>query len=168
MKKIVVVILLVLVTIYGYGMVTLSEGASNRFLNELENLSMTGKGEEYCARLHENLKVSIRDHSAEPPADFEGDREDFCGYVTYAMKGIEILGVSTNVTRKNFTVKRDWLHPWTVHVSYHEDRTTTMSKAGTTRYEVSDDRLTLVQTYGGVKLLSLESEVGVVPQPAGQ
>jgi hypothetical protein len=159
MKKIVVVILLVLVTIYGYGMVTLSEGASNRFLNELEQLSMTGKGEEYCARLHENLKVSIRDHSAEPPADFDGNREDFCGYVTYAMKGIEILGVSTNVTREDFTVEREWLHPWTVHVSYHEERTTTMTKAGTTIHTVSDDRLTLVQTFNGVKLLNLESKV---------
>jgi hypothetical protein len=159
MKKIVVVILLVLVTIYGYGMVTLSEGASNGFLNELEQLSMTGKSEEYCARLHENLKVSIRDHSAEPPADFDGNREDFCGYVTYAMKGIEILGVSTNVTREDFTVEREWLHPWTVHVSYHEERTTTMTKAGTTIHTVSDDRLTLVQTFNGVKLLNLESKV---------
>jgi hypothetical protein len=164
MKKIVVVILLALIAIYGYGMVTLSEGASNRFLNELENLSMTGKGEEYCARLHEDLKVSIRDHSAEPPADFDGNREDFCGYVTYAMKGIEILGVSTNVTREDFTVTRDWLHPWTVQVSYHEDRTTTMSKAGTTLHTVSDDRLTLVQTFDGLKLLDLESRV----EPAGQ
>jgi hypothetical protein len=164
MKKIVVVILLAMLAIYGYGWVTLSEVGSNRFLNELENLSMTGKGEEYCARLHEDLKVSIRDHSAEPPADFDGNREDFCGYVTYAMKGIEILGVSTNVTREDFTVKRDWLHPWTVQVSYHEDRTTTMSKAGTTIHTVSDDRLTLVQTFDGVKLLYLESRV----DPAGQ
>jgi hypothetical protein len=159
MKKIVVVILLSLLTIYGYGRVKLSESASNRFLNELEQLSMTGKGEEYCARLHEDLKVSIRDHSADPPADFDGNREDFCGYVTYAMKGIEILGVSTNVTRENFTVAREWLHPWTAHVSYHEARITTMSKAGTTLHTVSDDRLTLVQTFDGVKLLYLESKV---------
>ena len=164
MKKIVAVILISLLAIYGYGWVTLSESASNRFLNDLENLSMTGKGEQYCARLHEDLKVSIRDHSAEPPADFDGNREDFCGYVTYAMKGIEILGVSTNVAREDFTVERDWLHPWTVHVSYHEDRTTTMSKAGTTIHTVSDDRLTLVQTFDGVKLLYLESRV----DPAGQ
>jgi hypothetical protein len=163
MKKIVVVILISLLAIYGYGWVTLSEGASNRFLNDLENLSMTGKGEQYCARLHEDLKVSIRDHSAEPPADFDGHREDFCGYVTYAMKGIEILGVSTNVTREDFAVERDWLHPWTVHVSYHEDRTTTMSKAGTTIHTVSDDRLTLVQTFDGVKLLYLESKVEPAP-----
>jgi hypothetical protein len=159
MKKIAVVILLSLLASYGYGRVTLSESASNRFLNELEHLSMTGKGEEYCARLHEDLQVSIRDHSAEPPADFDGNREDFCGFVTYAMKGIEILGVSTSVTRENFTVERDWLHPWTAQVSYHEARTTTMSTAGTTIRTVSDDRLTLVQTFGGVKLLYLESKV---------
>jgi hypothetical protein len=163
MKKILMTILLLVLAVYGYGWVTLSEAGSNHFLNELENLSMTGKGEEYCARLHEDLKVSIRDHSAEPPAIFDGNREDFCGYVTYAMKGIEILGVSTNVTREDFTVERDWLHPWTVQVTYHEDRTTTMSKAGTTLHTVSDDRLTLVQSFHGVKLLYLESKVEPAP-----
>lgn len=163
MKKILSALLVAIVAIYGFGFVTLSETGSNRFLDELETLSMTGRGEEYCARLHEDLKVSIRDHSADPPADFDGGREDFCGYVTYAMKGIEILGVTTNVTREDFTVMRSWLHPWTVQVSYHEDRTTHMSKAGTTLHTVGDDRLTLVQTFDGVKLLSLESKVEPAP-----
>jgi hypothetical protein len=34
-----------------------------------------------------------------------------------------------------------------------------LSKAGTTLHTVSDDRLTLVQTLDGVKLLYLESRV---------
>ncbi len=159
MKKLVALLLLAVVAVYGFGFVTLSENGANRFLDELERLSLTGKGEEYCARLHEDLKVSIRDFSADPPADFAGGREEFCGYVTYAMHGIEILGVSTSARRKDFTVTRSWLHPWTVRFSYHEDRITTMSKAGTTLHTVGDDRLTLVQTFEGVKLLSLESKV---------
>ena len=163
MKKLVLALLLVVVAIYGFGFVKLTETASNRFLDELESLSLTGRGEEYCARLHEDLKVSIRDHSNELYAEFEGGREEFCGFVTYAMKGVEILGVTTKVTRKDFTVTRDWLHPWTVHVTYHEDRTAHMSKAGTSSHTVSDDRVTLVQTFEGVKLLGLESRIG----PAG-
>jgi hypothetical protein len=163
MKKLVVLLLLAVPAVYGFGFVALSENGANRFLDELERLSLTGKGEEYCSRLHEDLKVSIRDHSADPAADFDGGREEFCGYVTYAMKGIEILGVSTSATRKDFTVTRSWLHPWTAHFSYHEDRVTTMSKAGTTLHTVGDDRLTLVQTFGGVKLLSLESKVEPAP-----
>lgn len=163
MKKIVMLVLLAVAAIYGYGFVTLSESAANRFLDELEALSMTGKGEKYCARLHDDLKVSIRDLSADPPADFAGDRAEFCDYVTYAMKGIEILGVSEQVTREDFSVTREWLHPWMVHVSYHEKRTSTLTKVGATLRKISDDRLTLVQTFDGVKLLRIESTVEAAP-----
>ena len=55
------------------------------------------------------------------------------------------------------------LHPWTAHVSYHEDRTTTMSKIHATLHTVSDDSLTLVQTFDGVKLLALQSRVELAP-----
>lgn len=159
MKKFGLALLLIVAAIYGFGLLKLSESGSNRFLDELETLSLTGKGEEYCARLHADLRVSIRDHSNEQPAEFDGGREDFCGFVTFAMRGVEILGVTTKVTRNDFSLTRDWLHPWTVHITYHEDRVTHMSKAGTSSHTVSDDRVTLVQTFDGVKLLSLESRV---------
>jgi hypothetical protein len=163
MKKIAAFLIVALAAVYGFGAMTLSESGAKRFLDELEHLSLAGKGEEYCARLHEDLKVSIRDHSTDPPADFEGGRQDFCDYVTYAMKGIEILGVTTNPTRKDFTVTRSWSHPWTAHISYHEERITTMTKANTTLRTQGDDVLTLVQTFDGMKLLSLESKVELAP-----
>jgi hypothetical protein len=148
---------------YGYGMISLTETRANRFLDELEALSLQGKSTEYCARLHANLAVSIRDHSATPPADFDGGRDDFCGYVSYAAKGMDLLGISTQVTRENFTLTRSVLHPWTARVSYHEDRTTTMSKVQATVHTVSDDSLTLVLTIDGVKLLALQSRVELAP-----
>jgi hypothetical protein len=163
MKKFGLALILAIVAIYGFGFVTLSETGTDRFLDELETMSMTGRGAEYCARLHEDLKVSIRDQGAEPPTAFEGGREEFCDYVTYAMKGIATLGISTRVTRSEFSVTRSWLHPWTLDVSYHEDRITRLSKTGTTLHEVSDDRITLVRTFEGVKLLNLESKVGRAP-----
>jgi hypothetical protein len=48
-------------------------------------------------------------------------------------------------------------------VSYHEVRTTTMSKVQATVHTVSDDSLTLVQTIDGVKLLALKSRVELAP-----
>jgi hypothetical protein len=163
MKTAVALLVLAAAMAYGFGPMHLSNAGANRFLDELESLSQAGKGEEYCARLHADLKVSIRDHSADPPADFDGNREDFCGYVTYAMRGFDILGLSTHATRHEFTATRSWLHPWTVEVSYHEDRLTTMSKTGATVHTASDDRLTLVQTLGGVKIIELESKVSLLP-----
>src|SRR5215470_2993022 len=113
MKKIVILLLIVVAAIYGTGAFNLSESGANRFLNELEDLSLSGKGQEYCALLHEDLKVSIKDYSADPPADFDGGRAEFCHYVSEAAKGMSLLGVGTHVTRDDFTVTRSWLHPWT-------------------------------------------------------
>jgi len=157
MKKIVMLLLLALAGIYGTAAVNLSESGSNRFLNELEDLSLSGQGKEYCERLHEELKVSIEDRSAEPPAVFDGGRDEFCGYVSEAANGMGLLGAGTHVTRDEFTVTRSWLHPWTAQVSYEEDRITTFSLTNQSVHTQGEDKLTLVQTLGGVKLLHLES-----------
>ena len=68
-----------------------------------------------------------------------------------------LLGVSMDVKRNDFKVKRSWLHPWTVQVSYKEDRTTTMSKLHVSLHTQSEDELTLVQTFQGVKLRALKT-----------
>jgi hypothetical protein len=163
MKTLIALFVVALAGTYAYGVLTLSESGASGFLDELESLSLQGKSTEYCARLHADLKVSIRDHSATPPADFDGGRDDFCGYVSDAAKGMNLLGISTQVTRENFRLTRHWLHPWTAHVSYHEDRTTTMSKVQATLHTTSDDSLTLVQGFDGIKLLALQSRVELAP-----
>lgn len=163
MKKIVVLLVLTVAGIYGIAALNLSEAGANRFLNELEHLSLSGQGKEYCTRLHDDLRVSIRDHSATPPADFDGGRDEFCGFVSQAAKGMDLIGPGTQVTRDDFTVTRSWLHPWTAQVSYKEDRITTMSRVKATLHTQGEDKLTLVQTLRGVRLLKLESRTWLVP-----
>jgi hypothetical protein len=163
MKPLILLVIVALAAVYTFGALALSEPAANRFLDELETLSLQGKSDEYCARLHPDLRVSVRDHSAMPPADFDGGRDEFCAYVSRAAKGVDLLGISSTVTRNDFEVTRSWLHPWTAHVSYHEDRVTTMTKVHATLHTRSDDALILVQTAGGVKLLGLDSKVSLAP-----
>ena len=163
MKTLFALLVAVLAAAYAYGVLTLSDAGAARFLDELEALSLQGKGAEYCSRLHTDLRVSVRDHSAEPPADFDGGRAEFCDYVSEAAKRIGLLGISTQVKRNDFTITRDWLHPWTAHVRYHEDRITTMTKVNATLHTRSDDALTLVQSLDGVKLLRLDSRVSLAP-----
>src|SRR5207237_2759821 len=136
---------------YSYGVLSLTESRANHFLDDLEALSLQGKGREYCSRLHPDLRVSVHDHSADPPADFDGDRDDFCAYVSDAAKGMGLLGISTRVARNDFTITRSWLHPWTAQVRYHEDRVTVMTKVNATVHTRSDDSLTLVQTLARVR-----------------
>jgi hypothetical protein len=162
MKKVVTLLLVVVAGIYGIAAINLSESGANRFLNELEHHSLSGQGEEYCAKLHEDLTVSISDHSTEPAADFEGGRDEFCSFVSEAAKGMELIQAGTHVTRDDFTVTRSWLHPWTAQVSYNEDRITTFSLANQSLHTQGEDKLTLVQTLRGVRLKHLESRTWLV------
>ena len=158
MKKFLLLVVLGLLGVQAYGAIVFSESGANGFLNELEHLSLSGQGAEYCDRLHDDMEVSIDDRSANPPAVFEGGKQEFCNYVSYAAKGMDIIGVSTNVQRDDFTVKRSWLHPWTAEVSYIESRTTTMSVINTTLKTEGEDEWTLVNTFSGVKVLRLKSK----------
>jgi hypothetical protein len=153
------VLLCAAVSICGAGAVKLSENGAIRFLDELDSLSMQGKAEEYCARLHDDLAVSIRDHTAPGlPREFDGGKAQFCEYISMAAKGMDLLGPQTSVTRHDFEVSRSWLHPWTVQVSYHETRITRMTRVRVTLNTVSDDRWILVNSVEGVKVLRLDSE----------
>src|SRR5262245_4784873 len=120
MKKILLVVVLLVAGVYAQGAILFSESGAERFLNELEDLSLQGKSEEYCGRLHDDLEVSIDDRSADSPAEIEGGKQEFCAYVSEAAKGMDLLGISTQVMRDDFTVRRSWLHPWTAEVSYFE------------------------------------------------
>jgi len=160
LKKIVwFVPLIVAVAVYGTGAWRLSESSANRFLNELETLSLQEKSDAYCARLHEDLTVSIRDHTSPGfPRDFDGGKAEFCEFVSMAALGTSLIGPESQVTRHDFTVTRSWLHPWTAQVRYHETRTTRMTRVNDTLNTVGDDKWILVNTLGGVRVLRLESE----------
>jgi hypothetical protein len=159
LKKIVWLGVLVIAGVYGTGAVKLSESGANRFVNELEALSLRGESDRYCALLHEDLRVAIRDHTSPgQPRDFDGGKAEFCDYITMAAKGMSLIGPETQVTRDDFTVTRSWLHPWTAQVSYHETRITRLTQINVTLNTVGDDRWTLVNTFGGLKVVALESE----------
>jgi hypothetical protein len=157
MKKLLLLVVLALLGVQAWGAMLFSESGANGFLDELEHLSLSGKGAEYCERLHDDMAVSIDDRSADPPAVFDGGKKELCDYVSYAAKGMDIIGVSTSVQRDDFTVKRSWLHPWTAEVSYIESRTTTMSVINTTLQTEGEDEWTLVNTLSGVKVMRLKS-----------
>lgn len=157
MKTAVALLLLALAGVYSYGAITLNAQSANRFLDELETLSLQQKDADYCARMHADLTVTIHDATHDPATEFTGDREQFCGYVAYSVKSVSILGLSTRVTREDFKLARDWWRPWVARVSYREDRITTLSKLDTTLHTRGEDRLTLVQSWGGLKLRALES-----------
>ena len=145
--------------LYGTAALNLSESGALRFLDEMEKMSLQGKSAQYCARLHDDLRVSIHDHTSPGmPRDFDGGKAEFCEYVTMAAKGVELIGPVSHATRVNLKVKRTWLHPWTVQVSYHETRTTQLTRLNVTTHTQGDDNWTLVQTFTGVKVLGLLSE----------
>ena len=145
--------------VYIFGAVRFSEMGALNYIGDLEALAMNGETREYCDRLHEDMEVSIRDYSAEPSAAIDGGRDELCDYITAASKGMAFLGVSMQTHVEDVEVTRSWLHPWTADLSYSESRTTRIRAANVTLKTESEDEWTLVQTFSGVKVKRLVSEV---------
>ncbi|HEY6126051.1 MAG TPA: hypothetical protein VIV63_15465 [Steroidobacteraceae bacterium] len=159
MKKLVLLLLLVLAGVYGVGRMKLGEAGAMRFLADMEALMNDGNAEEVCAMFHEDLEVEISDRSGDSPQEMSGDKEEFCALTTETAAGLHLLPHSMSVNYTDVNVTRNWLHPWTSEVSYLENRSLTIRGANVTLRTVSEDEITLVHTFSGVKLLKLKSDV---------
>ena len=159
MKKMLLLAVLALAGVYVYGAVRFSDMGVINYIAGLDELAMNGKSAEYCESLHEDMEVSIRDYSAEPSAAIDGGKDELCAYVTKASKGMALLGVSMETHIDDIEVTRSWLHPWTADVSYSEARTTRIRAAKVSLKTESEDEWTLVQTFSGIKVKRLVSEV---------
>jgi len=158
MVKLFWVAVFALIGIYGSGYLSLSEGAANRFLNNMEELTMDGNAHAICDLLADDMNVSIIDHTTGKDVKLNGGKEELCAQLKVAVPAMSLLKASTNVQRDNFVAKRELLHPWTAQVSYSEKRTTNLQRAGVQRSTESDDKLVLVKTFSGIKIQRLESE----------
>ena len=160
MKKVVAFGLLAVIGIYVTGRVTLGEAAAMRFVREMDSLMNAGKADDVCAMFHEDLEMHIEDHTSEAASNLDGGKDELCELTHDAVNALKSLPRTMRVEFNDVTVKRDWLHPWTSEVSYTEDRILTV---GTTIRisTASDDVITLVQTFSGVKLRKLKAETYV-------
>ena len=85
-----------------------------------------------------------------------GGKEELCDLTHDAVEALNMLPHTMRVEFNDVTVKRDWLHPWTSEISYTEDRSLTIRGANVRLSTTSDDVITLVQTFSGVKLQETE------------
>jgi hypothetical protein len=159
MKKFIVLLVLVVAGIYGVGRIRLGEAGAMRFLAQMDSMMTSGKGEEICEMFHEDLEIDISDQTGESPLHVSGGKKEFCEITVTAAAGLNVLPHSMNVNFTEVETKQDWLHPWTSDVSYLENRTLTIPAANVTLRTVSNDEITLVHTFSGVKLRKLKSEV---------
>ena len=157
MKKLVVLLILALIAVYGVGRVNLGEAGAMRFMAKMESLMREGKSEEVCAMFHENLEVDIADHSGDSTRNTSGGKEEFCELTVTTVNGLQLLPHSMNVEYTDVTTKQQLAKPWTSEVSYAENRTLTILGANVSLHTVSNDEITLVQTFSGVKLLKVKS-----------
>jgi hypothetical protein len=159
MKKIVFLLILAAAVVYGIGRVKLGESGAMHFLTNMESLINEGKADEVCEMFHEDLEVEISDDSGESPTNVSGGKQEMCDLTRATVAGLRMVPHSTNVEYTEVNSKQDWLHPWTGELSYLENRSFSIPGANFTLRTVSDDEITLVHTFSGVKLRKLKSEV---------
>jgi hypothetical protein len=155
MKKVFWLAAIALLFVYGSGFTTFSVGGVMRYLNEYEQMSMDGNGQDACDRLHEDLEVSIDDYSTGRRMHMEGGKAEFCEYIKETAPAFKLVLSSMNVVREDVEVKHGWSHPWTAEVSYTERRSISMARGAMQINTMGDDRITLVKTFDGVKIKRL-------------
>jgi len=162
MKRALVFATLVLAGIYLAGRLTLGEAGAVRFVMKMDSLMGEGKAAQVCDMFHDDLEFSIADHtSAGAATTFDGGKQDLCDKTHEQVDALSKVPHTMRVDFDDVTVKRSWLHPWTSEISYSEDRTLAIRGANVSFSTTSDDTITLVQTFSGVKLLKLEAEAYV-------
>jgi len=159
MKKFAILLIVVLIGVYGVGRAKLGESGAMRFLSNMETLMNEGKAEEVCALFHEDLEVKISDQSGDSPQTVSGGKQALCDLTKATVAGLSMVPHSHNVDYTDVNAKQDWLHPWTGEISYLENRSFSILGTNVTLRTVSDDEITLVHTFSGVKLRKLKSEV---------
>ena len=159
MKKFMLLLVLGLVGVYGVGRLKLGEAGAMRFLGQMESMMSEGKGKEVCEMFHEDLEVEISDHSGETTQETTGGKNEFCDLTVATAASLNLLPHSSDVSFTEVESKQSWLHPWTSEISYLENRSLTIQGAGVTLRTVSEDEITLVHTFSGVKLRKVKSEI---------
>jgi hypothetical protein len=159
MKKLIVLAVLASIAVYGVGRFNLGAAGAMRFMAKMETLMSEGKSKEVCAMFHDDLEVDIADHSGASTQTTSGGKKEFCALTAEVVAGLQLLPHSMNVEYTDVTAKNELTRPWTGDVSYSEHRTLSIPGASVSMQTVSNDEITLVQTFSGVKLLKLKSEV---------
>ena len=159
MKKFITLLVLVLIGVYGIGRIKLGESGAMQFLTNMESLMNAGNADEVCAMFHDDLEVEISDQSGESTQSVSGGKDELCELTRAAVAGLSAVPHSMNVEYTEVNAKQDWLHPWTGELSYSENRSFSIPGTNITLRTVSNDEITLVHTFSGVKLRKLKSDV---------
>jgi hypothetical protein len=159
MKRIVVLLVLALVGVYGTGRFNLGESGAMRFMAKMESLMREGSGADVCDMFHDDLEVEVIDHSGDETREVAGGKTEFCELTKATAAGLRQLPHSMNVNYTEVTAKQSLTSPWTSRVTYDEHRTLTIQGANISLRTVSNDEITLVQTLEGVKLRKVKSEI---------
>lgn len=160
MKKIFVLGILALAGVFVSGRVALGEAGAMRFVQKMESLMNEGDVESVCAMFHDDLEVTITDPSL-PGGSLEGGKEELCSQTRQVAAALTLVPHTMNVKIDDVTVEREWMHPWTSTVRYTEDRSFTIQGANMSIRTISEDTITLVKTFSGVKLRKLSAEVSM-------
>jgi hypothetical protein len=159
MKRIIILLVLTVGSIYGLGRFNLGESGARRFLSTMESLTNAGDFASICEMLHDDLEMNITDNAGDVRREIDGGKRELCAVVKASITGLKDLPHSMQVEYTDLRASQPLTKPWTSELSYAEHRTLSIPGVNVTLRTVSKDEITLVQTLTGVKLLKLKSQV---------
>ncbi|HEU4781263.1 MAG TPA: hypothetical protein VFS58_15385 [Steroidobacteraceae bacterium] len=159
MKKFVFLLILGLGGVYALGRLQLGESGAMRFLTKMESLINEGDAAGACAMFHDDLEVEISDQSGDSPETMSGGKEELCELTRITVSGLRLMPHSMQLDYTDVAATQDWRHPWTSEIRYLENRSLSIPGANVTMRTVSEDQITLVHTFSGVKMRKLKSAI---------
>ena len=159
MKKLVVLLIFSAVAAFGTARFNLGESGAQRFLTKMESLMSEGRADEVCDMFHDEFEAEIADHSGVATHNLRAGKQEFCELTRKTVAGLQQLPHSMEVEYTDLKATQKLSKPWTSDVTYSERRTLSILGSNASLRTVSEDEITLVQTFTGVKLRKVKSQV---------
>jgi hypothetical protein len=137
-----------------------SEDNLRKFLLDQAVNIYNGNHETVCNTFSDDVKVNIVDRSPQGRWEVEGGKDQVCGYIKQASASFVVMGANIHTSVDNLTIQRSGF-PWmTAELAYQQKTSITAGRGAPVPplTAVSDDRMTLKRTLGGLRITRLEAQ----------
>lgn len=159
MKKLGVLLLV----FFGYwldGNRQFSESNVQKFLLDQAINTYRGNNETVCDTFADDTEVDVVDRGPQGRWEVQGGKDEVCGYIKQAAAAYLVLRARMETSVEDLVIRRGGF-PWrTAEVSYRQKAVISAGNGPPipTFTAVSDERMTLKRTLGGLKITRLEAK----------
>lgn len=152
-----------LVVLFGYwldGNRQFSESNVQKFLLDQAINTYKGNNETVCDTFSDGVEVDVIDRGPQGRWEVQGGKDQVCGYIRQASAAYMVLRAHMETSVEDLEIRRAGF-PWrTAEISYRQKAVISTGSGPPipTFTAISDERITLQRTLGGLRITRLEAK----------